>query len=466
MREVRKLSVLLLLTAALAVCLVSLNNAPTADSMPPAPTAAAQPYRMLYTCSQADFADMTVALPSGESYTVISDLVFDSEGNLLGVNNGLGQPIVVSGNEGFALNTELWQMVMLTAENLPVTASYTGLDMSACGLDIPEARITINYHTGESIRLNVGRITADGSSCYIQMEGDDSIHIVPVDFRHTMTKPLSDHHRLPGAAAENPLTALQIAVVRPGKDAFIAAYRGTDAGILPWQIEQPFVHGGSTERIQDFVEAVAAICAEEYVATVSSTTELAAYGLAQPTRLLVAFGNGNIRDIHIGDDAGDGRVYARMDSTADVYLINSSLLPRIDDDGLDLLLDRFVSLYSTRQVRNVSVVFNETLCALDIVSSDEGITYSINGRTVSGDVFAPIFTATVGMQFDKSAVQSSTGAPLCVVEFTLTDGTKTAVTYTEYDRYYVHASKSGGGEFLLRRERIENMLNIIGEALQ
>lgn len=465
MRRLLTLCALALTAAALAVGLTFLRAAeeplPAAD-----PAVQESAYRMLYTRSQQDFASLTVTLASGESYTVESSLGFDAQGNLLGVYNSLGQPVTVAGQEDFALDSTSYQMMLLTAVNLPVTASYPGLDAEACGLSNPAARIEIAYHQSEPIFLTVGKPTASGYSCYVQMAGDESVHLVPVDFYQVMTQPLKAHHRLPGAISNAASTAVQIAVVRPDADNFIAANYGSEGRILPWQVDKPYTHAGSTERILAFVETVSAIHADAYEATVATTAELAAYGLDAPVRLLVAFSDGTIRDIHLGNDVGDGTVYARLDSSGDIYRVSASQLPALDASGTDALLDRFMALIATTQTDSVAVLCGEEAWLLSTGTDAEGsAAYAINGEAVSGKVFAPAYTAIVGMQFDKTAEAAASGEPICEVCFLLTDGTTTRIAYYDHDHHYVQAETSGGGHFLLRRDRLEAMLAALREAM-
>ena len=67
---------------------------------------------MLYERDPSEFRDMTVTLASGESYRVRSDMVFQ-DGQLLGVQNTLGQPVVVEHQPGFALDVTGYQMMLL-----------------------------------------------------------------------------------------------------------------------------------------------------------------------------------------------------------------------------------------------------------------------------------------------------------------------------------------------------------------
>ena len=461
MRRLTILASLALLVCALICALLSLQSAQP-EILPPAAQEAS--YRMLYSRMQQDFASMTVTLADGASYTVTSSLAFDGSGNLLGVYNSLGQPVTVEGQMDFALDRTSYQMMLLTAENLPVTASYPGLDPAACGLTDPAARIEIAYHTGAPVVLTVGRPTASGYSCYVQLAGDSAVHLAPIDFYQVMTRPLKEHHRLPGALAKSASAAVQIAVVRPGEGNFIATnYAGADR-VLPWMVEQPYVHAGSTERIEDFVQAVSAISAAGYEGTVSSAEELAAYGLDRPTRLLAAFGDGTIRDIHLGADAGEGTVYARMDTSGDVYRVQASQLPPLNQAGVDALLDRFVALISTSEVSAVAIEADEGAWLLEIIGDGDESGYRINGQSVPGNAFSQVYTAIVGVQFDKTAAAQPAGDKLCEVRFRHADGSISAVSYYAYDQHYVQAETTGGGQFLLRRERLEHMLTTLQEA--
>lgn len=458
---------IVLAACAAVIVLLALTYAALApeESAEPAPVTPAESYRMLYTRNQADFASMTVTLASGETYTVDSSLGFDEQGNLLGVYNNLGQPVVLHGQEDFALDTTSFQMMLLTAVNLPVTASYPALDEASCGLTSPAARIEISYHTGEPITLSIGSKTASGYSCYVKMAGDDSVHLVPADFYDVMTLPLKGHHRLATALSCDASQAAQIAVVQDGVTFLASNYTG-EGRILTWQVEKPYVHAGSKERIEAFVTAVCAIHADAYEATVSTAEELAVYGLAEPTRLLAAFSDGTIRDIHIGNDAGDGTVYARLDSTGDVYRVSAAQLPTLLQTGTDELLDRFVALVAVADMNVTTVYLTDTGYVLAQVKDGSGavLGQTINGDSVATDVFSGCYAAIVGMQFDKVAASAPTGELVAGVRFDLADGSTKTIAYYAYDEHYVQAVTSTGGSFLLRRERLDSMLTTLKEA--
>ena len=77
-------------------------------------------YWMLYERDPSEFRNMTVTFASGESYRVRSDMVFQ-DGQLLGVQNTLGQPVVVEHQPGFALDVTGYQMMLLVAQHIPAS---------------------------------------------------------------------------------------------------------------------------------------------------------------------------------------------------------------------------------------------------------------------------------------------------------------------------------------------------------
>ena len=414
-------------------------------------------YEMLYVRPLSDFHDMTVQLSDGSTFAVVSDMVFDEHGSLLGVRSSLAQPLLVVGQEDFALASISYQMMLLSTQDLPYTAAYEGLDRDACGLNSPAARITITYETGDPIELTIGRLTASGYSCYVALTGDDRVYLVPYDFHQVMTQPLSAHHRLPGALTASADGAVQIAQVSADRTMWLATR--TSDQLLPWQVEKPFTHGGSSDRITAFIEGVCAIHAEAYEATVQDAVGLAAYGLDVPQRLVVALSDGTIRDIHVGSDAGDGQVYARMDQTGDVYRVSRAQLSFLDTAGEDRLLDRFVALVPSSQVSAVTVTQGDCSSVLTRETKDGETLYARNGTALPADAFSALYRALVGLSFDKLADGDAPEAePLAQITFQLLDGTVQRVTFYPWDAYYVFVETGGGGAFLVRRTHLDELL--------
>lgn len=467
MRRGLKLAACYLLAAALACGYALLRQSAPPTQSAPEPAASAA-YEMLYQRDVAAFETMTVALPQG-GYTVLSSMAYDENGQLMGVYNSLGQPVVVKGQEDFALSQTAFQMMLLCAQNLPYTARYEALDPDACGLTAPSARITITYAREEPLELTVGKLTASGGSCYVRVAGDEAIYLVPSDFYAVMTRPLSEQHRLPGALAENVSTAAQAAVIRGG-ETVIATRRGSGEALFQWQIDQPVSHDGNTAQIEALVSGIAALRADAYAGTVRDARELSDYGLDQPIRLLASFTDGVIRDIALGADAGEGMVYARMDATGDVYLISREQLAFLDAATLDNLTDRFVLLLPSNTLSDVRVATPQREISLHLYWDDPQASlasrYSLGTEEISQEVFSKLYAGLIGLQFDKAAPRDAqTGDELASVTFHLLDGGEQTVRYFDYDRHYLLAQTQGLGNCLVRRERVLQALGALWEEI-
>lgn len=425
----------------------------------------ASSYFMLYEGDIAKLVSITVQ-PKGEAaYTVVSDMAFDPNGQLLGVYNSLSQPFLVKGQEDFTLSSTTWQMLLLTAQHIPATASYPALDQDACGLRDPEAILTLDWQDGTQTVLRIGRLTSDGMSCYVTMNGEDTVYLVPYDFHDTMCRALTAHHTLPGRLQESVSSAVQIAVTGTQEGQIIASKSSSAASVLEWHVDSPITHDGNTERIERFIEGVCAIAAEEYITTVTTTEQLTAYGLSQPLRLIAAFQDGTIRDIHIGDDAGEGRVYVRMNHTGDIYTISRTQLAFAEQVGLNTLLDRYVLLAPSANVTEVTLQTGDGTChtlSVKYATEDDnqGEMWYHQGTPISRSEYASRYASMIALTFDRTAPEESkaNGEMLAKITFTRRDGTQQQVRYDAYDAYYALATTDGGGRFLVRRSQVDAML--------
>ena len=445
MGRARALLLMAVIAALLTGAYVLLSRQEGEKEPPPAPSPTDEAgYEMLYERPLPAFRRMEISLPE-EAYAVVTDLVYDGQGNLLGVNNGLGQPIVVEGQPDFALDETAWQVMLVTVQHLPVTGKYPGLDAAACGLETPRARLRIAYAGQADVELAVGNLTSSGQGCYVRLTGDENVYIAPADFYAVITRPLLSQHALPGAWSRAADQAVQAALVEERTWMFVRQSRsGSLAG---WQLQSPFVHDARTAGVEAYIAGICALHADGYAATAETAEDLAAYGLDRPCRLAAAFSDGAIRDIHLGADAGEGQVYARMDRTGDVYLLNRAQLAFLDDAGPGALLDPFVYLISSAQVSQVTIEAPEGSWVLSQTVDDDGQpSYELNDAALPSDAFSRLYAACIGIPLsDVAPAEALPGEAALTLRYQLSDGMEQTVIYSAYDDFYDLAWVNGGG---------------------
>ena len=466
MRRAAVLSLMAILVALLLLGVNGLRGDGAAPSEQQQPEETVGPaWELMYERPLALLRDMEVTLSGGESYKLNTSMAFDETGRMLGVYSRLGQPLTVEGREDFALDPTAYQMMLLAAQGIPATAHYPALDQNACGLTDPHARLRIRYSDGSEIGLRIGHKTASGLSCYVAMDGDAETYLVPYDFYDVMTRPLNAQHRLPGAVSYTVSDAVQLAIDGTEQGRIIVARQENSGRVLHWQVTSPVIHDAADKAVELFVQGLCAVHAERYAATVYDADGLEAYGLRTPVRYVAAFSDGVIRDLHVGRDAGEGRVYVRMDSSGDVYEISRSQLDCVTDAGLDMMMDRFADLVPLNTVRSVTVQAQGKTWLLTQDWADDAAaaaeSWTINGQQVTQHDFSGVYAALVGIQFDKTAAQAETTEPIMTIIYELRNGQTRQLVIRSHDPFYDTVTTTGGASLLVRHTRIEDILQAL-----
>ncbi len=410
----------------------------------------------LYERPLDQFESMRVTLP-GESYLLKSDLAFYPSGELAGVYNALGQPVLVEGNESFRLSPSFFQTVMVLAQHLPVTGRYEGIDKDACGLLSPDGVIEINWSSGKKTELRIGDETADGASCFLLSGEDQAVYTAPADLKKLMLGSLKEKHWLPGKLLAETSEAVQAAYVLDGVQ-WIVKRTGTENGATGWEISSPFSHPGNAAGIGRLITGIAGLEAMSYAGTMEEAEDAAFYGMDRADRLVLVLQDGTIRDIRIGADAENGQVYACMDRGTDVYLVNREHLLFLESATPDYLLDPFVRLINAQDVSVLTVQAGEEKITLENVGEAGEEYYRVNGETVSAARFSELYRAAVGILLDKPCMEKQPERePLLTLVYRLKDGTGVMVTYEPYDDFYVLA-RTENACFFTGRSRLQPLM--------
>lgn len=413
-----------------------------------------------YERTLSDFRSITVTLPSG-SYVLISDLAFDAGGNIAGVFNTLGQPVLLKDNESFRLRSDCFQTVMVLAANLPVTAAYEGLDIRSCGLDSPKSVLELEYENEETVRISIGNKTPSGDGCYICLDSDDKVYVAPADLYDVMCRELKEQHYLPAASAKSFSDVCQVALVKDGVQ-WIAQQTENNNSTNLWALSSPVKREADTSGIRNMTEGLLALKADYYETTEVAADLLAQYGLDHPIRLVAVFADGEIRDIRIGADTGNGYVYATMDHSGDIWLIAREQLDFLETVTPEDLLDPFVALINYRYVQKLDI--RDRHGSITLEPSDKGTEeteWTMNGIRMDHQVFSTLYSAAVGILWDKTALNESGGQEeLLTLSYRMKDETNAEIRYTMYDEFYVLA-ETENGNFLVRKDRLDPLLEML-----
>jgi len=230
--------------------------------------------------------------------------------------------------DGPSLEKLLQQLSRLRA---PRVAAFPAKDLKAFGLDDPAAVVTLRSTDGEGktkdriIKIGetadeAGKTTGDR---YAIVEGGDKVAVLPGALvRQLVAKPLTFRDK----ALAKFTDADKVILERGPRKAVFALVDGN------WKLTEPLAADADQAELEDFINAVARLRADELVA--EKPEELKPYGLDRPTARWQFFSGGKeVLGLVIGDvesKVGEpARVYAQLAGGDTVVLLDPKLTTRV-----------------------------------------------------------------------------------------------------------------------------------------
>lgn len=452
------LAALLSLTAVLWA--LQSHGASTAADATGADAETAAASRMIYERDATQFESLTVAVRGAEPYTVRSDLVYEN-GELLGVNNALGQPVVLVTNEAFRFKTYAWQMMLLCAQHLPATAEITEGTPEVYGLDDPAFTLTLRYTDGDPLSVSVGDLTPTGDGCYVAALG--RTWVVPGDLYDTFAGGLNGTHSLPSSLGftADQVTAVQIEAV--GAETLLIQRKAEgESALIPYEMVSPLTHDVNTERLTTVLNAVCAALPTGYAGSARTDEALNAYGLSSPVlRLTFVIEDEYMAQLTIGGDAADGTAYLTVDRSGDVYTLSKESLSFMAQTTADYLLEQYVALVPVTTLQSVTVTAGENRRSLALGWGEDAAVadgYFVDGLQTTRDYFTALYQQIISPMFDTvSPGLAVSGDALATVVFTLRDGSQTTVRYYPCDAFYDAVEIDGKADYLIRAPKVTRL---------
>lgn len=428
------------------------------DATPPA-------YEMLYERDITRFGSLTVSAKGFEPFTVISDCVYDESGALMGVRNDLQQPILLESRESFPFHSYGYQMIMLIAQRLPVTRTLPDAgSLSDYGLDAPDATLTFTYEGGDEMTLALGSLTPDGTGCYLTLDGGSTVYIAPSDLYVTFTGGLDALHRAVATLGFDKSAVTALTIEKKGAQTLEIARKQGGASVVPFRLISPFEHDISSERLENVLGSLCAALPTAYAGFIGGEQDLAKYGLKEPSaRFTLIISDKYLAQIVIGDDCEGGMAYMTVDRSGEVYKAPKERLDFLGLATADYLLDQYISLIEVTSLDSLTITAGGTTRELSLVWGEDKVyadEYLLDNKPVSREEFTKLYQSVIGLLFDKIA-ESEPPANEAVLglRFKLLDGSARELEFIDYDDYYYLAVKDGEGRFLIRREKVDSVIN-------
>lgn len=352
-------------------------------------------------------------------------------------------------------------------------------DLSQYGLDKPHIQVRYVYHDGTEMTLNIGDAVPVGNYYYMNLDDSADVYMVYYTVYENLARPLESLHAVPAMPVINSEYLVYLLVEQKGAETIEAVLRDSteeSISVMDVHLIQPFDIDVNTTRTSETMISAAALTLSGYADYAADEAALAQFGLAEPyAKVKVSDADGVSVEMTIGDlVAGNtGYRYATVDATGDIYTVDTSLLGFLSNCRVSYLVDQFAGLVNIKRVDGFTIETPdktyETIITSTPYTNENGVElvhqeFTFNGQFVEEDLYRDFYTVVIGRMVDKRIENEEEYFLEGDVAMRLTydlnyQDEPYVIEYIEYDRDYYAVRRDGVSLFLIRKEKVQEIVD-------
>ena len=337
-------------------------------------------------------------------------------------------------------------------------------DISVYGLDNPSARVAVTDLHGNTVVYLVGDMTPFGDSYFVMQEGNPYVFVVNAfsvdllrfglyDIRNTNLFPnlqLGALTRMSVQSADAHIYIVPMPEPRPlhlvsiFSRFMLASPYGLSRGVSNQALEA-LLTPLNNRRIDEFIN--------------DSPASLSPYGLDNPVRFLLEFGETSI-DLLIGNRTGTAR-YAKFAGSPEVFTV-SGLEPIINLAPFSLL-NRVLLLFDISQMAHLSITGGERPLSADFSGEGHDAVFFLNGRRAESMSFRNWFQNVIILSVDAEIPDGNftPEAGTITFQYHLRNGEIITAAMVPFNRDFYALSQNGTMEFLIARNQVRRIFQTV-----
>jgi len=334
-------------------------------------------------------------------------------------------------------------------------------DLSVYGLESPAARTVVTDIHGNSVVYLVGDITPAVTSYFVKREGNPNIFAVNEfsvrrlkfsldDIRDRSLFPQLPLHALSRMRVESAQAQIDISPITEPVPLHLSSGFSRFGMTSPYSLPR----GVDNNALQTLLSPLNNRRIEEFVNDFPSS--LSPYGLDNPARLLLEFGDISI-DLLIGNQSGADR-YAKLAGVPGVFTVGG-MEPFVHIRPFTLI-DRFPLLFDIAWLTRLSISGGDRPLNAEIHGEGHDMVFYLNGRRAEEMSFRHWFQSVISLRIDAEMPPAFNLEPTAsgniTIEHHLKDppGERVSITLIPFSRDFYALSQDGTMEFLIARNQI------------
>jgi len=330
-------------------------------------------------------------------------------------------------------------------------------DLSAFGLDNPQATVTLMEENGTEASFCIGNLTPAGDGYYACLKGGNDIYMLSNSTGSQFCSPLSAF-RVMTITAFNQTDIRSITITR-GSVSFRIAYVAPPASTYPgavstWRIESPIKREADNALVQEKLltplsSIVAAGVAED------SPMDISAYGFDGDTVEITT----ETETVRFSVGIKDGVSYVKMEGKETVFFMGTDTLAFMDVTPFDVL-EKMTNLISIDTIDTIDITLPGTHALLRIAHEGENMQYFLNDVQADEEPFKAIYLELAALSVDgmvEKAVDVHGRTPEASIIYTLTDGSTTTLSYYSYDAFNYAVFENSENTFYIKKAKLTEL---------
>ncbi len=338
--------------------------------------------------------------------------------------------------------------VRLIAENVT--------DFGLYGLDKPAATMTATGTDGGTAVVYLGNSAGSGSNYYAMAKGSGKVFTVSTSVGDLMLSAAKDMLDTKLCSVEyNNVKSFRIR--RAADDANIVAvsspFYDDDGKLaeLQWRFTDPIRWMGDTMSVEPVVDEIITATAEEFLTMDVKPSDLAQYGLDNPSYVFEITDENQTYTITLGKSAGSGLFYGMSSRIPNAVFTTTTANFTLVDGSFTEWLNGFVYLADITKVTHVDLAFDDVKLDIEIDGKSEPNVFKINGKDAnivnSSDksYFKSFYQSIIGgtlAGIDPDANPSLSKA-IMTVDYTFREDAPASVAFVPRDPYSLYAFLNG-----------------------
>lgn len=348
--------------------------------------------------------------------------------------------------------------------NSEETVSFSASDSEKWGISESSEKLVIKTIDGLFTILR-GSQNRDKTGFYLQIQGTDKIFLIKNSVGESLQLRLDDLRDRNLVLFQS--KQIETVVIKNEKIIKIVPYKRSDmftADNFSYMMESPYnayipvSENGFNTFINSMDQTIQIV---DFIDDGNSEE----YGINDQSRsLTITEKSGKTSSLHIGSDAGNSRVYGKLNNEKQIFTVNKKDLPFLRLKPFDLV-DKLPHLISMETI-DTFMITNENLAVIGTIDS-QGTrkNYSINGIDIEEKTFTELFEEIQNLSLSGEAEKTiDTEKPEIIISYKLFDGGSywTHLNFYSYDSEQFALSRNEEAPlFIIEKTQLQDMIRDI-----